>query len=125
MTVRYFTKTAIGLGAAFALMAGGIASAAPVRAETLWAEPFTAGLAPAVSCSISLPPSGSFLEATYSQPNACGKCVAAGSAYEATGNYRAYCRNIRDGGSVVAVQLWLFCVVCKSDEPLASRAVTA
>ncbi|KAB8187051.1 hypothetical protein [Microbispora catharanthi] len=119
MTVR-FTKTAIGLGAAFALMSSGIASAAPVRAE-----PSTAGLAPAVSCSTSLPPSGSFLEATYSQPNACGKCVAAGSAYEATGNYRAYCRYIRDGSSIVAVQLWLFCVVCRSDEPLASRAVAA
>lgn len=89
------------------------------------AEPATAGFAPAVSCSISLPPSGSFLEATYSQPNACGKCVAAGSAYEATGNYRAYCRNLRDGGTVVVVQLWLFCVVCRSGEPLASRAVMA
>ncbi|MEV7806757.1 hypothetical protein AB0O28_27795 [Microbispora sp. NPDC088329] len=119
MTVR-FKKTAIGLGTALTLMAGGIAGTAPV-----WAEPAASGLAPAVSCSISLPPSGSFLEATYSPPNACGKCVAAGSAYEATGNYRAYCRNIRDGGSVVAVQLWLFCVVCRRGEPLASRAAAA
>jgi len=154
MTVRSLTKTTIGLGAAFALMAGAIASATPANAQVrgevrravgvqgdagvhpevgvqgevqtqVRAEPATAGFAPAVSCSISLPPSGSFLEATYSQPNACGKCVAAGSAYEATGNYRAYCRNLRDGGTVVAVQLWLFCVVCRSGEPLASRAVMA
>jgi len=124
MTVRSFTRTAIGLGAAFALLAGAIASAAPANAQVR-AEPATAGFAPAVSCSISLPPSGSFLEATYSQPNACAKCVTAGSAYEATGNYRAYCRNLRDGGTVVAVQLWLFCVVCRNGEPLASRAVTA
>lgn len=135
MTVRSFMKTAIGLGTAFALLAGAIASAAPASAQVRGeaqrevgvqarAEPATAGFAPAVSCSISLPPSGSFLEATYAQPNACGKCVAAGSAYEATGNYRAYCRNLRDGGTVVAVQLWLFCVVCRSGEPFASRAVT-
>ncbi|MGW5265644.1 hypothetical protein ACWEQG_32115 [Microbispora sp. NPDC004025] len=119
MTMR-FTKTAVGLGAASTLITGVIASAAPVRAA-----PATAGLVPTVSCSISLPPSGSFLEATYPQPNACGKCVAAGSAYEATGNYRAYCRTIRDGGSIVAVQLWLFCVVCRHGEPLARRAVAA
>ncbi|MFD1540819.1 hypothetical protein [Nonomuraea guangzhouensis] len=109
----HIKKMAAGLCTAFALMAGGIASTAPASAES------TADLALAVSCSNSAAPGGSFLEATYSQPNACLKCRASGEVYEATGNYRAYCKNVRDGSSVVAVQLWLFCVVCRNEEAAA------
>ncbi|MFG1682682.1 hypothetical protein ACGFNP_21120 [Nonomuraea sp. NPDC049269] len=110
----HIKKMAVGLGTAFALIAGGIASTAPASAES------TADVALAVSCTNSPAPGGSFLEATYSQPNACLKCRAAGGVYEATGNYRAYCRNIRDGSStIVAVQLWLFCVVCRNEEAAA------
>ncbi|MEU4235483.1 hypothetical protein AB0F17_65410 [Nonomuraea sp. NPDC026600] len=116
----HIKKMAVGLGAAFALIAGGIASAAPVSAES------TADLALVVSCTNSPAPGGSWLKATYSQPNACLNCRAAGGVYEATGDYRAYCRNIRDGSSsVVAVQLWLFCVVCRNEEPAAGRALTS
>lgn len=105
-------KTGIVLGMLLALITGGAASASPVLAQ----QP-TAASNPsfAVTCGGGWPPRNSYeYHSSYDSPNACLKCTAAGAIYEATGKWLAYCWKVYSGGQIAWVDLYLFCVACRS-----------
>lgn len=62
---------------------------------------------PQVYCGTAPPGSSYYLDSTWST---CGECLREGSALEATGNYRAYCRQL-----LGIYWLYLFCVVCRTE----------
>jgi hypothetical protein len=103
--------TAAMLGAAITLLAGGTASA----------DQATSGVALAVTCGDSALSGDWYFESSHNNPNACGKCQVAGAVLEATGNWRAYCkRRYNPAGTLTRVDLYRFCLVCRSAE--AARA---
>ncbi|MEV0315040.1 hypothetical protein [Nonomuraea fuscirosea] len=71
----------------------------------------------AVACSDGSIPRDYYFDSSYNNPNACLKCQAAGAVLEATGNWRAFCkRRYNPAGTLTRVDLYRFCLVCRSPE---------
>jgi len=108
-------KTAVVLGVSVVVVVGGLANAGQAQAQ-----PAAVAIAPAAvpACVDSLPPTGGFYrDVRYYNPNACGKCQAAGASYEALGKWDAHCQNIyNQAGTLHAVQLYLRCIACRNEQ---------
>ncbi|MFI9550495.1 hypothetical protein [Nonomuraea endophytica] len=71
----------------------------------------------AVPCGNGPYSGGYYYDSSYSNPNACGKCQTAGARLEATGRWRAYCKmRYNPAGTLTRVDLYRFCVACRSAE---------
>ncbi|MFC5835160.1 hypothetical protein [Nonomuraea insulae] len=99
--------TAAMLSTAITLLTGGAASAEQARS----------GVALAVTCGDSALSGNWYFESSHNNPNACAKCQEAGAVLEASGNWRAYCkRRYNPAGTLTRVDLYRFCLVCRSTE---------
>ncbi|MBB5783030.1 hypothetical protein [Nonomuraea jabiensis] len=104
-------STAAMLGTAIALVTGGTASA----------DQASSGMALAVTCGDGSLSGDWYFESSHYNPNACAKCQEAGARLEATGYWRAYCkRRYNPAGTLTRVDLYRFCLACRSTE--AARA---
>ncbi len=102
------------LGTVVTLLTGGSAGAS-TSTGTSAGTSGTAALA--VACSDSAVPRDYYFDTSYNNPNACLKCQTAGAALEATGNWRAFCkRRYNPAGTLTRVDLYRFCLVCRSPE---------
>ncbi|MFI7131392.1 hypothetical protein ACIBQ1_37310 [Nonomuraea sp. NPDC050153] len=100
-------STAVLLGTALALMTGGPASA----------DQALSGAALAVTCGDGSLSADWYFDSSHHNPNACAKCQEAGARLEATGIWRAYCkRRYNPAGTLTRVDLYRFCVGCRSTE---------
>ena len=114
-------KTCVVLSTAVTLVVSGLANTGSALAQPATMSEsgvIAAEVGPLATppCVTRLPPTGGFLrDVRYSQPNACGKCQAAGALYELHGKWDAHCQNLLNpAGTVTAVQLWLRCIACRS-----------
>ncbi|MGW0203920.1 hypothetical protein [Nonomuraea sp. NPDC003201] len=100
-------STAAMLGTAVALLTGGTASA----------EQASTSVALAVTCGDGSLSADWYFDSSHYNPNACAKCQEAGARLEATGFWRAYCkRRYNPAGTLTRVDLYRFCVACRSPE---------
>ncbi|MEU6785477.1 hypothetical protein ABZ912_40340 [Nonomuraea angiospora] len=100
-------STAALLSTAIALLAGGTASA----------DQASTGVALAVTCGDGSLSADWYFDSSHYNPNACAKCQEAGARLEATGFWRAYCkRRYNPAGTLTRVDLYRFCVACRSPE---------
>ncbi|MEV5896506.1 hypothetical protein [Nonomuraea fuscirosea] len=102
------------LGTVVTLLTGASAAAG---ASTSTGTSTSAAVALAVACSDGSIPRDYYFDSSYNNPNACLKCQAAGAVLEATGNWRAFCkRRYNPAGTLTRVDLYRFCLVCRSPE---------
>ncbi|WP_431917606.1 hypothetical protein [Nonomuraea jabiensis] len=100
-------STAAMLGTAIALVTGGTANAGQA----------SSGMALAVTCGDGSLSADWYFDSSHYNPNACAKCQEAGARLEATGYWRAYCkRRYNPAGTLTRVDLYRFCVACRSTE---------
>ncbi|PRX67682.1 hypothetical protein B0I32_104439 [Nonomuraea fuscirosea] len=108
------------LGTVVTLLTGGSAAAGASTSTSTTAGASTStsvAVALAVACSDGSIPRDYYFDSSYNNPNACLKCQAAGAVLEATGNWRAFCkRRYNPAGTLTRVDLYRFCLVCRSPE---------